>query len=73
MECLTNIEENLELLERLGFYIQYEISVLIPTKIIVFLGFIINTIEMTISLTDKKKTNIIQLCNKILDSCNVTI
>ncbi len=57
-ECMDNIIQTLALLEGLGFVIHPIKSVLIPTQCIVFLGFIINTKDMTLTLTDKKKERI---------------
>ena len=32
-------------------------SILVPTQEIIFLGFVINTLTMTLTLTQEKKTN----------------
>lgn len=53
-ECFDNITATKELLLRVGFVINYEKSVLIPTQELVFLGFILNSVSMTISLTPEK-------------------
>jgi len=73
VECKENVMITRSLLEELGFYIQYEKSVIVPTQEITFLGFNINTVDMTISLTEKKKENIIRICNNILNGENNTI
>ena len=46
------------LLEGLGFHIHPKKSVFLPTEVITFLGFEINTVNMTISLTNAKKNKI---------------
>lgn len=45
---------------------------LTPTHIIVYLGFIINTKELAISL-NAKNLNIIQICNKIINNHKASI
>ena len=44
-ECLDNIMATLGMLQSLGFVIHPEKSVLYPTQTIIFLGFIINTVD----------------------------
>ena len=46
----------------LGFMIQPEKSVLVPTQIIEFLGFILNSKLMIVKLTDRKADKIRDLC-----------
>jgi len=53
-ECQQNTNDTAELLERLGFIIHPEKSVKVPTQELVFLGFILNSVSMTIKLTSKK-------------------
>ena len=54
-ECMENIIVTLECLQELGFIVHPTKSVLIPTQYITFLGFIFNTVEMTLTLTTDKK------------------
>ena len=72
-ECLDNIMATLECLESLGFVIHPDKSIFIPTQEIVFLGFIINTVDMTVRLTVEKKTKIKGLGVGLLKTKNVTI
>ena len=55
---LDNISDTIKLLRELGFVIHTEKSVLIPSQAIVFLGFIISSKNMMLSLTDEKKNQI---------------
>jgi len=41
---------------------------LIPTQEKSFLGFVINSINMTLALTSEKKQNIYELCKEILST-----
>ncbi|WAR08315.1 LOW QUALITY PROTEIN: POL-like protein [Mya arenaria] len=53
-ECLENVSVTQELLADIGFVINNEKSVFIPTQELVFLGFILNSNTITISLTEQK-------------------
>lgn len=53
-QCLKNIQDTIDLFEQLGFKINKEKSVVVPTHEIVFLGFVLNSKSMTISLTPEK-------------------
>ena len=54
ISCVTNIAETITLLDRLGFVIHPEKSILIPTQEITFLGFISNSANMTVKLTPER-------------------
>jgi hypothetical protein len=51
-----------ELLISLGFMIHPEKSIVTPTQIIEFLGFVLNSILMIVKLTDRKAAKILNLC-----------
>ena len=51
-----------ELLISLGFMIHPEKSIITPTQIIEFLGFVLNSIIMIVKLTDRKAEKIMKLC-----------
>ena len=53
--CLDNVTDTVKLLRRLGFTIHPGKSVFVPTQKITFLGFIIDSVKMTITLTEGKK------------------
>ena len=72
-ECLDNIMATLGMLQSLGFVIHPEKSVLYPTQTIIFLGFIINTVDMTVRLTDEKVDKIKNLGIGLLKAKNATI
>ena len=56
----------MNLFEKLGFLPHPEKSVLEPTQIITFLGFVINSVTMTITLTPKKAPKVSMACKKLL-------
>ena len=59
-ECLENVHRTVSLLASLGFAIHKEKSVLEPTQCIEFLGFITNTVDMTVKMNPKKSQMIIE-------------
>ena len=64
--CFSNIVETKESLENAGFIINKEKSCFVPTQEIGFLGFIINSSKMIVTLPSHKKSKILELCNKFL-------
>lgn len=65
-ECLKNIQATKETLRKLGFKVNEEKSVLIPTQEIEHLGFVINSMDMTISLTQNRKSGLKQTAKEVL-------
>ena len=55
-ECCDNIHATMSLLQNLGFTIHPIKSSFVPSQEIIFLGFVINTQHMTITLTNEKKS-----------------
>ena len=60
--CLKNVNDAKIMLRSLGFTIHPEISVLKPTQNMIYLGFIINSKDMALALTEEKKQKIYDLC-----------
>ena len=58
------------MVDSLGFVVHPEKSVFEPVQIIDFLGFTINTIDKTVTLTDTKKHAIFSLCSEVLSKSN---
>lgn len=65
-ECVDNIQETSALLDKLGFTVHPEKSVFVPTQEIIFLGFVINTVKMLVTLTQDRIDNLLSLCEKLL-------
>ena len=53
-ECGSNVIDTVKLLDALGFVSHPKKSVFIPTQTLVFWGFLLNSINMTVSLTSEK-------------------
>ena len=64
-ECKHNVRDSVSLFEKLGFLPHPEKSVFEPTQKIIFLGFVINSVTMTISLTPEKALKICTACKKL--------
>ena len=71
--CLHNIENIIELLQNLGFTIHPTKSILTPTQIIAFLGFVIDSVQMTLEITEEKKNKNHNLCLEILQKEKITL
>ena len=72
-ECTENVVDTLLWLVKLGFAIHPDKSQLFPSQIITFLGFVIDSVSMTIKLTEKKKIKIYNICQEIIENPNTTI
>ena len=67
----NNIAATVSFLQALGFNINRRKSVLTPTQSLEFLGFILNSVNMTI--TPRGKSNIAEVCTKLLMQTCLTI
>ena len=72
-DCFSNALNTIEILRSLGFTIHQEKFKFIPTQCITFLGFILNSVQMTIALTLEKQEKILNLCHEVLKEDVVTI
>ena len=68
-DALNSLNACKSLFSSLGLLIHPEKSLDIPSQIATVLGFIINSLDMTISLATEKKTSLLELCHKL---CRVT-
>ena len=71
--CLAQGKFLMKLLQGLGFLVNINKSVLTPTQSIIFLGFLIDSVNMTISLPEEKQLAIIQKANSLLGQNLVSI
>ena len=72
-ECLTNVIDTIKLLEELGFVVHSLKSILIPSREIKILGFVINTVVITVELTWDKKESLGNSCKALLSTPVVLI
>lgn len=64
-ECSSGSNAMITLVEKLGFFVNYEKSILKPDQKIAFLANIIDSVKMTVTLTDERKENILNECKKL--------
>ena len=65
-DCAANVCNIVQRFISLGFYPHPDKCCLLPTQEIVVLGFVINSLLMTVSLTADKKTQLYELCSQVL-------
>ena len=65
-ECLQATLNAVKLIINLGFKDHPDKSVILPSQCIEFLGFLLNSVTMTVTLTPDKKAKLIRLCQKFL-------
>ena len=72
-EIMSGIDEAMRLFDRLGLTISLKKSVLRPVQRIEYLGFILDSVAMTVELTDGKKAKIKKLAQALLKRSHVNI
>ena len=65
-ECIRNVRTSMTLFHKLGFVVHPSKSVLKPGKQITYLGFVINSENMTVRPTEEKREKIKDLSTKML-------
>ena len=64
--CLSNFQDTLTLLGDLGFCPNLDKSVVQPTHVLEHLGFILNSVDMSVSVTDHNFRKFLDTADKIL-------
>ena len=72
-ECLQNVKDTVFLLQSLGFVVHAEKSELYPCHELKYLGFIFNSVDMTIRLTNEKAQKIKKAGVKIRNKAECSI
>ena len=72
-ECHENVQETVRLLGDLGFPIHNEKSVLIPSQVLTLLGFVLNSVTMTVQLTDSRKQKLKNACLNLVNKETCTV
>ena len=72
-QCTKNVIDTISLLDKVGFVIHPEKSVLLPTQIITFLGFVLNSILMQVSLTPERAQKLKDACENLLATASPSI
>ena len=72
-ECHLAVSNACRLLDSLGFTIHPIKSVFKPTQTIEFLGFVLNSVSMTVTLTEHKMEKIKNVCCDLMEKSKVSI
>ncbi|CAB4027168.1 Hypothetical predicted protein [Paramuricea clavata] len=72
-QCLENIKDTITLFSKLGLVTHPDKSILQPTQQIVFWGFQLNSLTMTVSLTPEKACKVKDACANLLINASPTI
>ena len=72
-ELEKSVSEAVNLLNTLGFTIHTEKSMVTPAQQAQFLGFILNSIDMTISMVPSKATKVATACKQTSNATHLTI
>ena len=70
---VKDIHMAINMFETCGFSVKFCKSQLTPVQVIEFLGFMINTVKFEISLTKKKRHDIMQLISHVLEQKSKTV
>ena len=70
---LSDLSTAISLLESLGFVINWKKSVATPTLIIEYLGIVVNSIEMSFALPEKRIILVQDMCKKALVADTVSL
>ena len=71
--CMNNIQETVNLLTKLGFFVHYDKSIMTPCQEIEHLGFILNSKEMTVRISGEKHVKLVNKIDYLLNSETFTI
>ena len=65
-ECWNNVQSTSNLISELGFYINEDKSEFRPSKQLVFLGFVLDSVTMRVYLTEAKQEKIVSKIQSVL-------
>ena len=72
-ECHVNVVDNRTMFMRLGFFVHPEKSVFVPSQRLTFLGFDLDSVDMTVTPTQAKIEKHFPSCNSVLQKTTPTI
>ena len=72
-DCINNVIETVKLSNDSGFLIHPEKSMLEPSQVIEYLGFILDSRNMTVSVNDRQARKIWEACDKLANQTTCTI
>ena len=72
-ECLANVLDTVKMFLSLGFIFHPQKSVFTPTQKLVFWGFVLDSVQMKIYLTNEKNDKLKSICAKHIKAQKTTI
>lgn len=72
-DCDTNVTVTTKFFGDLGFILNQEKSIFEPRQIVTFLGFVLNSVAMTVTLTPGKATKLVTKAKEILEKQSPSI
>lgn len=72
-ECEKGVIKSIKLFDGVGYVIHPIKSHLIPSNEITYLGFVINSIDMTVEITQEKKDDILSFAVTLIESFQISI
>ena len=72
-DCSSNVQDTVHLFTKVGFLLNQEKSILVPSRELKFSGFILNLLMMTIRPTPEKAEKLKQKCLAVLTKTHVSI
>ena len=72
-DCLANVVDTVKLFDLLGFVIHPDKSVFIPTQVMTFFGFVLDSRNMTVCLAQEKQHKLRSACQKVIQMPSPTI
>ena len=70
---MSNIHETITTLENAGFSPHETKSVTVPTQVLEHLGFILNSVTMSVSISNDKVAKLVKVSKSILDKTEIRI
>ena len=72
-ECHVNVIDTTTMFMRLGLFVHPDKSVFVPTQRLTFLGFVLDSVHITVTPTEDKVGKILSNCNLLLQNDNPTV
>ena len=72
-DCSNNVQDTVHLFSKVGFLLNQEKSILVPSHELTFLGFILNSLMMTVRPTPEKAEKLKQKCSAVLTTTHLSI
>ena len=61
-DCSKNVQDTVQLFTKVGFLLNKETSILVPSHELTFLGFVLNSLDMTVKPSPEKAEKLRKRC-----------